>query len=162
MSNWYQQWESNKKIAQSSANKTLKKLGSKNNKTINTIADEVHEEVFERIDCLECGNCCKSIPPIVNDTDVKRISKFLNISTKEFNATYVRMDTDGDQVMNQSPCPFLGANNMCDIYEVRPKACRQYPHTDGHEFTKHFKLHKQNISYCPAVYHIIEEMVRRI
>lgn len=28
------------------------------------------------------------------------------------------------------PCPLLGRDNYCAVYADRPKACREYPHTD--------------------------------
>ena len=59
-------------------------------------------------------------------------------------------------VISSSPCPFLLADNNCEIYDGRPRACREYPHTDNYEFLKNVRLHKDNVDYCPAVYHIVE------
>ena len=126
-----------------------------NPKSLNEAANQVHEEVFSKVDCLQCANCCTSIPPIVTATDAKRIAKYLGLKPNQFKDDYLSEDDDGDTVMNQSPCRFLGEDNKCDIYEVRPRACRQYPHTDQFEFSKHFDLHAQNVRYCPAVYHIV-------
>jgi hypothetical protein len=80
----------------------------------------------------------------------------------DFEATYLKIDEDGDTVMNASPCPFLQVDNACAIYEVRPRACREYPHTDNQEFSQNLNLHAPNAQYCPAVFHILEEMKRRI
>jgi Fe-S-cluster containining protein len=48
--------------------------------------------------------------------------------------TYLLLDEEHDYVFRQQPCPFLGVDNYCSIYEVRPKACREYPHTDRDKF----------------------------
>jgi len=138
--------------------RNLRQLGLKKNKDLAEQADRVHQEVFEKIDCLDCANCCTSIPPMLVKSDIKRIAKHLGLKEKTFADQYLRMDEDGDMVMNTSPCVFLGEGNKCDIYEVRPKACRQYPHTDGYEFGKNLHLHSQNIQYCPAVFHIIQRL----
>lgn len=129
-------------------------------KKTNQIADEIHQKVFKELDCLDCANCCKSIPPIVNITDSKRISSFLNISLKDFQTKFLKVDEDGDSVFKSSPCVFLNKDNTCQIYEVRPIACREYPHTDHMQFTSNFRLHKQNIEYCPAVFHIVEKLAK--
>lgn len=80
----------------------------------------------------------------------------------EFKTKYIVFDEDGDMVMNETPCPFLGQKNECKIYEIRPKACRKYPHTDHDEFSKHYDLHLANVNYCPAVFHILERMQKLV
>lgn len=121
-------------------------------------ADKVHNKVFQKIDCLDCANCCSSIPPIVTRIDAKRISAHLNLSIQKFSEKYLRVDEDGDTVFISSPCVFLEEDNRCQIYEVRPKACRAYPHTGDSEFTQNIRLHSININYCPAVFHILERL----
>jgi Fe-S-cluster containining protein len=151
-------WKARRDEAKSTHKKFLTSLKKNKNKSLNAIADELHEQLFQEIDCLDCANCCISIPPIVNETDVKRAAKFLGMKAADFKAQYVRIDEDQDMVMKSSPCPFLEADNKCFIYEARPKACREYPHTNNHEFLKHLKLHAINSYYCPAVFHILERM----
>src|SRR4051812_16783708 len=84
-------------------NKVLKKL------------PDLHEQAFEKIDCLSCGNCCKSYSPRFKTTDIKRISKHLKMKEGDFIATYLNLDTDGDYVAKTAPCPFLGTDNYCSI-----------------------------------------------
>lgn len=160
-SDWFQEWVQRKDQVKARNKKLIHRLERQNSKKINAQAEEVHDQVFSRIDCLECANCCTSIPPMVNETDVRRISKFLGIKTSKFKEEYLRIDEDQDMVMSKSPCYFLGEGNKCDIYDVRPKACRQYPHTNNYEFKKHLKLHLTNTRYCPAVFHILEELASK-
>ena len=138
--------------------KYLARASKGKDKSLNRRADQLHEEVFEEIDCLDCANCCKSIPPILNDLDIKRAAKFLGIKPNDFKEKYVVVDDDLDMVMKTSPCPFLMEDNKCLIYEGRPRACREYPHTDNYEFVKNIKLHRKNLEYCPAVYHIVKRL----
>ena len=136
--------------------KYLGKLKRSKSKYLNGLADELHSRVFKEINCLECANCCWSIPPIINEMDVKRAAKFLGIRPMEFKDRYVRLDEDLDMIINNSPCPFLLDDNKCKIYYGRPRACREYPHTDNFEFTRHIRIHEKNLDYCPAVYHIVK------
>ncbi len=122
------------------------------------MADDVHEEIFRKIDCLDCANCCSSIPPIVTKTDAARIAKEFGMKPAEFEKQYLTVDDDGDTVMNTSPCPFLQKDNMCLIYDIRPKACRQFPHTDNLDFSKNMKLHYLNAQTCPGVFHILRRL----
>ncbi len=118
-----------------------------------------HAIVFGKLDCLECANCCSTIPPIVNKPDRKRIAKYLGLSVKAFEQDYISLDEDGDSVMKTVPCVFLGKDNTCSIYEVRPKACRQFPHTDGYDFIEQLSIHEQNVKHCPASLRIITNML---
>lgn len=122
-------------------------------------AESTHKEVFAEMDCLQCANCCKTIPPIVSKRDSKRIAKHLGMSPSEFDQKFIRLDEDGDRVFNQSPCAFLEEDNKCRIYEVRPAACRAYPHSGDFDFFNHMNLHKRNFRHCPALFEIARRLV---
>ena len=154
-----EEWEKGRKKARRENVKYVNSLTKKSKrKGLNEIADKMHEDVFKRVSCLDCANCCSTIPPIVTATDSKRIAKHLGMKWADFKGDYIVEDEDGDMVMNQTPCPFLESDKACSIYEVRPKACQQYPHTDNAEFVNNLHLHAQNAQYCPAVFHILESM----
>ncbi len=142
--------------------KRIRAFNRINGKKLNSLAEESHDLVFNQINCLECANCCKSIPPMVNETDIRRMARHLNLKVGDFKEQYVRYDDDMDMVLKKSPCPFLQSDNKCLIYESRPKACREYPHTNGFQFSKNLKLHAINANYCPAVYHILEDLSKKI
>ncbi len=149
-----------RKNAQSAAeNKDIvKRLKRKKGKQLDELADEVHNEVFSKIDCLDCAGCCSGIPPIVTKGDVTRISKTFGMKPAEFEAQYLTVDEDGDTVMNTTPCPFLLEDRKCMIYDIRPKACRQFPHTNDLDFSKNMKLHAMNATICPGVFHILRRL----
>jgi uncharacterized protein len=118
---------------------------------------ELHEEAFTKINCLQCANCCKNHSPTFKSTDLKRISKFLNIKETELIARYLKLDEDNDFVLQNSPCTFLNDDNTCKIYEVRPSDCARYPYTNEDVFIKRKKLTLENSVVCPAVFHILEQ-----
>jgi uncharacterized protein len=118
----------------------------------------LHDEVFSEIDCLTCANCCKTTSPIFYQTDIERASKALRMKPGQFAEKYLRVDEDKDYVLKSAPCPFLDTENYCSIYENRPKACREYPHTDRKKMIQILDLTYKNTLVCPAVL----EMVKRI
>ncbi len=162
MENLIQSWKQRSSNSRKAQKKFIRHLEQYRGKHLDTLADEIHEEVFSKVNCLDCANCCTSIPPIVNKTDTARIAKELGMKPAAFAEKYLTVDEDNDTVMNQSPCPFLLENNECFIYAFRPKACREYPHTNNREFSKNLSYHAPNAMYCPAVFYILEEMKKRV
>src|SRR5574338_732908 len=118
----------------------------------------LHEEAFSVIDCLNCAACCKNYSPRFKTPDVKRISKHLGMKESAFIATYLRVDEDGDFVVKSSPCPFLGADNFCSIYDVRPSDCERFPYTDEDVIIKRQSLTLKNASFCPIVFDVLDKL----
>jgi Fe-S-cluster containining protein len=120
-------------------------------KDVDALVHPLHDEAFETIDCLECANCCSNISPIITDRDIERIAKKLRMKPSDLVEKYLYLDSDNDYVFQSAPCPFLGADNYCSIYEYRPKACAEYPHTDRAKFQQILNLSVKNTKVCPAV-----------
>lgn len=127
---------------------------------LDDVMHELHEAVFEELDCLECANCCRSLGPRVTDRDIERMAGALRLKPQEVVSRYLRIDEDGDYVFQSMPCPFLCSDNYCSIYENRPKACREYPHTDRKKFFQIHALTIRNAATCPAVYRMLEQLKR--
>ncbi|SFJ61497.1 YkgJ family cysteine cluster protein [Myroides guanonis] len=153
------------KLAKDKHNENKKyfdKLKKKTPKNLDYQMQDIHDEVFKRIDCLECANCCKTTGPLFTQQDVERISKYLKIKPQQFFDNYLRIDEDKDTVLKELPCHFLDFENKCMIYDVRPKACREYPHTDRKKFQQITALTLNNVSICPAAYEVVEQMKKKI
>lgn len=86
------------------------------------------------------------------------MAKALRVRPSELIDRHLHLDSDGDYVYNSQPCPFLMADNYCSIYESRPKACREYPHTDRRKFDQLLNLTLKNTYVCPAAFSIVENM----
>jgi Fe-S-cluster containining protein len=114
-----------------------------------------HEAEFKKMDCLSCANCCKTTSPIFRDADIRRISRHLRIKEGKFISDYLRMDEEQDYVLKSSPCSFLEKDNSCSIYDVRPLACREYPHTDRKNMFQVLEITAENSLICPAVARIV-------
>ncbi|TCK66829.1 hypothetical protein DFQ05_2113 [Winogradskyella wandonensis] len=144
-------------------NKTFfTKLKKKPPKQLDYIMQELHEAEFKKTDCLECANCCKTTGPLFTDKDITRIAKHFKMKPHQFTEQFLRLDEENDYVLQSVPCTFLGADNYCSIYEVRPKACREFPHTDRKKFQQISNLTLKNVAICPAAYNIVEAMKTRI
>lgn len=138
--------------------KLIQKLKKTNNREVDGLFHSEHTKVFKKIDCLSCANCCKTTSPIFRDVDIKRISKKFRMPIGKFIDTYLRMDDDKDYVLKTSPCAFLDDDNTCSIYEDRPLACREYPHTDRKNMYQILDLTLTNSLICPAVSEIFTKL----
>jgi hypothetical protein len=136
----------------------LRRLKRKPSSEVDEVFHKLHSEVFEAIDCLDCAHCCSTLSPIITDRDIARIGKALRVKPVEVVERYLRVDEDNDYVFRQPPCPFLGADNYCSIYAERPRACREYPHTDRRKMQQLFELTLKNSRVCPAVHLILEHL----
>lgn len=141
-----------------STKKYFNKLKQRKPKDLDLVMEGLHEEVFEEVDCLDCANCCKTTSPIFRDRDIERVAKHLRIRPANLVEQYLHLDSEGDYVLNSAPCPFLGADNYCSIYEARPKACREYPHTDRKNFHQILGLTLKNTTICPAAFLVVERL----
>lgn len=119
---------------------------------------DLHEEAFGNVDCLSCANCCRNYSPRFKTPDIKRISKVLRMKEGAFIESYLRLDEDGDYVVKSTPCPFLGSDNRCSIYEDRPSDCRRFPYTDEDVLLKRPAITLKNATFCPAVHYVLERL----
>lgn len=150
------------KDTHTSTKKFFSKLKKKPPKNLDVIMQELHEDEFEKTDCLLCANCCKTTGPLFTDRDIERIAKHFRMKPQKFIQSYLRMDEENDYVLKSVPCTFLGEDNYCSIYDIRPKACREFPHTDRKKFHQITDLTLKNVAICPAAFNIVEEMKKRL
>lgn len=120
----------------------------------------IHEKVIAETNCLNCAACCKNYSPRFKTTDIKRISKHLKLKEGVFIEKYLRLDDEGDYVTKGSPCSFLGADNYCSIYEVRPGDCKRFPYTDEDVIFKRVAITLKNVSFCPIVFKVMETLLK--
>ena len=78
----------------------------------------------------------------------------------DFIETYLRIDEEGDFVVKSTPCPFLGDNNFCSIYEARPSDCQRFPYTNEDAFIKRKNISLKNSTFCPIVVHVLERLTQ--
>jgi Fe-S-cluster containining protein len=136
----------------------VKRLSATDSRKLDERVHAIHEAVFDTINCLDCAQCCRILGPRITDADVRRISASLRIKPSVFVERYLVVDEEGDYIFRSMPCPFLGSDNYCSIYDFRPRACREYPHTDRRRVYQVMALMLKNSSICPAVFEILERL----
>lgn len=137
-------------------------LKKKPPKNLDYKVQEIHDEVTNEIDCLTCANCCKTTGPLLTNIDIERISKHLRLKPSDFITKYLKIDEENDYIFQSMPCPFLASDNYCLIYDVRPKACREYPHTDRKKIYQIANLTIKNTEICPIAYRVVEKMKEKL
>jgi uncharacterized protein len=133
----------------------------RNAEEVDRLARRLYEEASSILDCSRCANCCKTVGPKFTLGDIARIAAHLGISEGAFSDQYLQRDDYGLErglVAKALPCPFLGEDDHCTIYAVRPLACRQFPHANKRLFASRINLHLQNTLRCPTVFYIVERM----
>jgi Fe-S-cluster containining protein len=148
-------WEQKTQTQQKNYRRLLERQDK--NKLLKQLPD-LHEEAFEKIDCLTCANCCKNYSPRFKTPDIKRISKHLKMKEGTFIEQFLRLDEEGDYVVKSTPCPFLQTDHYCGIYEVRPSDCARFPYTDEDVLLKRTALTLKNSTFCPATYYVLEKI----
>lgn len=86
-----------------------------------------------RFECTGCGACCTGAADhevALTSPERDAIQAFLGLSRSWFRRRYLVRDRDGRtgiRLGRDGRCPFLGTDNRCAIYRVRPRQCRTYP-----------------------------------
>ena len=115
---------------------------------------KVVREITEKIDCTKCANCCKVLKPALNEQDIERISKHLNLTKEEFTLKHLAKSDENEPEINQLPCPFL-TDNKCQIYEIRPETCRGYPHLEKDVTVRCYEF-LSNAEICLIAFNVLE------
>jgi len=150
------------KLTRQSRKAAFKRLKQLKGSALESAIHEEHDRAFERVRCQDCAHCCETTSPIFTDRDIPRIAKHLGLRPSAFTERYLRLDDDQDYVLKSSPCAFLDDDKSCLIYDVRPKACREYPHTDAPKQRGLIELTEKNVEVCPAVFEMMERVSERL
>ncbi len=130
--------------------------------TLDTLFEDAHRQAESEVNCLDCAQCCKTISPRFENRDIERLASHFKMKPGTFVSNYLKLDDDGDYVLQQSPCPFLMPDNACMVYDHRPKACRQYPHTNHKPIRKVMNLTLKNAEICPIVDKVLDRVAAQL
>ena len=96
--------------------------------------------------------------PVLDQKDVEKLSKGLEISVDQFKDRYLVKDDGREKYrFNEVPCPFL-KGNICSQYSYRPKDCVSYPHLHKKGFVFRLIGVVDNCSVCPIVFNVYERL----
>ncbi len=130
-------------------------------KKLDAIVQETTDRVWKQIDCTTCANCCRTMQVIVDNDDIKRLAARSNMTVKDFTERYVSRSEDNSTCFSSSPCPFLGEDNRCTVYEDRPKACKDFPYLYEEHFTSRSWMMMDNTALCPIVFNVWQDLKLR-
>lgn len=119
----------------------------------------IAEEIHDQIDCTKCANCCIEGEAGISTHDITRLAKFLGVTNQEFREQFTMRADDNELILKRtaSGCVFL-KDNLCTVYEARPKSCALYPHLmrgDGSIESRMFYM-VDRVPWCPIVYNWME------
>ena len=140
----------------------LKVRSKLSNIQMDALAKQTTEEVWSQIDCKTCGNCCRSLEIVVDDQDIARLAGRFKQTVQLFSRQYVRVAPDRTKHFESPPCPFLGEDNLCEVYEDRPKACRDFPYLHEEGFRGRTISMIANSSLCPIVFNVWQRMKTKL
>lgn len=130
-------------------------------KNFDHIVADYHDEAFEEIDCLSCGNCCRVHGPLFAESDLKRLAKTLGFDKNDWAREKLERDPDEGWRCKVLPCPFIRDDNACEVYEDRPKDCESYPYTAERHVARGLNRLAHNALICPAAYLVAMKIIDR-
>ena len=123
------------------------------------LALEADRQTWAEVECLSCGNCCRSMTPTYTKDDLSRIAAHLSMTPRAFKAKWLVKDEEGDWMNRSRPCQFFNIKDFkCSIYEVRPADCAGFPHLTKKKPLDYMHVYKQNVEYCPATQRWVEHL----
>lgn len=126
--------------------------------------DQILGEITAAIDCTECGRCCRSLGPSVDQVETARLAGALNLSLSEFRGRFLRPMWPGAAADEQTwllpdPCPFHDGL-LCTVYEHRPGICRHFPQAVGDTPADRLTQLVEFARLCPITYNTVERMMQ--
>jgi Fe-S-cluster containining protein len=131
------------------------------NTELDTVVHEATDTVWKDIDCTTCGNCCRTALISVDDKDIQRLATRLSLTIKQFAQRYVQTAPDRSKYFATVPCPFLGEDNYCSVYEDRPQSCRDFPYLYHKGFRQYSLTMAENVALCPIVFNVWQALKKR-
>jgi Fe-S-cluster containining protein len=128
---------------------------------VDTVVHQLNNEITPKIDCTQCGNCCKSLMISITPPERPFFARHFNLSQEEANTKYLTQSAGGDTIMNTMPCIFL-ADNKCTVYEQRFTDCREFPHLHKPGFTSRLFGMVMYYGKCPIVFNVMEALKTRM
>ncbi len=121
------------------------------------------DQVWAKVDCTACGNCCKHIGPVLDQQDAERLAARLGMTIEALVEKYLKPEEDPDEAgdrweMRVRPCPLLDKDNRCTVYEDRPASCRGYPYLHDADFVFRLLGTLERASTCPIVFEVLERL----
>lgn len=134
----------------------LKGMCAWSDRKLNNLTAELGREAAAKINCLDCGACCRGIYVPLTDEEVDRLATHKRLPVLQFRADHVRASDHDPQVLDAHPCPFQ-EGNRCTVHDARPEPCRDYPYLDG-DVRSRMLMILERAETCPIVFEQLERL----
>ncbi len=141
-------------------NAFINHLKQQDSATIDAKVFALNDIITPQINCLQCGNCCKTLMINVTDTEADNLANHLEINRQNFDTKYLEKGTH-HMVVNTIPCTFL-EDKTCTIYQHRFSGCREFPALHLPNFTSRLFTTFMHYNRCPIIYNVVEELKKTI
>lgn len=121
------------------------------------IVHQINKWVSDKIDCTQCGNCCRSLMINITVEEAEMLALKKGISLITIKEKYVEESLGGQLIINTIPCHFL-EENRCTIYADRFTECRDFPHLHKPNFAGRLFSTMMYYSMCPIIFNVVEEL----
>jgi len=118
---------------------------------------ELSESIAPKIECTECGNCCKSLMVNIDEKEADHLAAHLGQNREEFDEKYLSKGESGNMVINAIPCHFL-KENSCTVYSHRFAGCKEFPAFHVPDFNKRLFTTFMHYDRCPIIFNVIETL----
>jgi uncharacterized protein len=132
-------------------------LVSLDSTSLDQMVFELEASISAKVDCTQCGNCCKSLMITVSEPEAENLAEVLNLERKRFDEQYLEKGMHGLMLIKAIPCHFL-AENKCTVYEHRFEGCREFPALHLPHFQKRLFTHFMHYHRCPIIFNVIEHL----
>ena len=128
---------------------------------VDKIVHPINELITQKVDCTQCGNCCKSLMINITAEESESLAKLFQTDIVAIKEKYIEESQQGQMIMNTIPCHFL-QGTTCSIYEHRFTECRQFPHLHKPDFTGRLFGTLMYYAICPIIFNVIEELKEKL
>lgn len=132
-------------------------MKERNSEQIDRLVSRLDQQISPRINCTDCGNCCKSLMVLINDPEADNLARHLGQSREEFDQAYLEKGSNGLMIMNRMPCPFL-SNRKCSVYEHRFEGCKEFPALHLPHFKQRLFTTFMHYERCPIIFNVVEQL----
>ena len=118
-------------------------------------------DITPKIDCRQCGNCCKTLMIEVTQPEAERVAQVLGVESDQFVSENLEKGIGQRMIMNTMPCRFL-EELSCTIYTDRFAGCREFPALHLPGFTARYFTTRMHYGRCPIIFNVLEALKKEL
>lgn len=110
---------------------------------VNQEVKDVNEAIFNILSYYTCppdchAFCCKQYPIDLKD---KEYNKLKRLSSEKISKSKTVKNSRSKVHQLDAPCSFLGTDELCTAYKIRPERCRTYPFRQPYVYSPYMEVY---------------------